>query len=546
MSTLRVGPQTHQGMLPQSPALESVPADKLRGEHETGHGRGRELAPATQHGRGETPQTGTTSAGRNRPSAQAQGQESREALPVPQRAEQPRVFVLDKRHRPLMPCHPARARKLLAKGRAVVHRLAPFTIRLKDRLLEDSEVDGVEVGIDPGSKVTGVAVFRVDEHGARHVTHLIELEHRGQRIHKRMGQRAAYRRRRRSANLRYRQPRFSNRTKPKGWLAPSLRHRVEGVEGWVARLRRWAPVTAVHVELARFDTQALVSPEISGTEYQQGTLTGFEVREYLLAKWARRCAYCDATNTPLNLDHIQPRSRGGSDRVSNLTLACVPCNEAKGNQPVAVFLAEDSARLARIMRQGKAPLRDAAAVNATRWALWRALTATGLPVHVGTGGMTKWNRTRCGVPKAHALDAACVGDPRGFAAVVGWRRATHVAASTGRGSYARTRTDAYGFPRLRLPRVKTVHGFQTGDHVHAVVPRGKHQGVHVGRVAVRTRGSFNIRTSTGLVTHVSHRCCTLLQRADGWSHFARRDDSLQAPPRPIHQSRAFRIQKDAG
>jgi hypothetical protein len=43
------------------------------------------------------------------------------------------------------------------------------------------------------------------------------------------------------------------------------------------------------------------NPEIGGIEYQQGTLAGFEVREYLLAKWDRRCAYCDATDTPLNV-----------------------------------------------------------------------------------------------------------------------------------------------------------------------------------------------------------------------------------------------------
>ncbi len=443
------------------------------------------------------------------------------------------MFVLDKRHRPLMPCHPARARKLLTKRRAVVHRLAPFTIRLKDRLLEDSEVEGVEVGIDPGSKVTGLAVFRLDGQGGRHVTHLIELEHRGQRIHKRMGQRAAYRRRRRSANLRYRAPRFSNRTKPEGWLAPSLRHRVEGVEGWIARLRRWAPVTAVHMELARFDTQALKNPEITGVGYQQGTLAGFEVREYLLAKWGRGCSYCDAANTPLNLDHIQPRSHGGSDRVSNLTLACIPCNEAKGSRPVEAFLAEDPARLARIVRQAKAPLRDAAAVNATRWALWRALTATGLPVHVGTGGQTKWNRRRFGVPKTHALDAACVGDPRGFTAVAGWRRVTHVATSTGRGSYQRTTPDRYGFPRLQRSRIKTVHGFQTGDHVRVVVPRGKNAGVHVGRVAVRISGSFDIRIRTGLVASIGHRRCMLLQCADGWAHSTRLGHSAQAPSRPV-------------
>ncbi|HCF4344178.1 TPA: HNH endonuclease, partial [Pseudomonas aeruginosa] len=92
------------------------------------------------------------------------------------------------------------------------------------------------------------------------------------------------------------------------------------------------------VERVKFDMQAIQNPEISGVQYQQGELAGYEVREYLLEKWGRCCAYCDAENTPLEIEHIVPRSAGGSDRVPNLTLACRPCNQRKGNQPVEVFL----------------------------------------------------------------------------------------------------------------------------------------------------------------------------------------------------------------
>ncbi|MEV4382152.1 RNA-guided endonuclease IscB, partial [Streptosporangium sp. NPDC049644] len=180
--------------------------------------------------------------------------------------------------------------------------------------------------------------------------------------------------------MRYRAPRFLNRTKPKGWLAPSLRHRVETTMSWVARLTRWAPVTAVHVEKVSFDTHTLSAGKpLEGVEYQQGTLAGYEVREYLLTKWGRACAYCGASGLPLNLDHIHPRSRGGSDRISNLTLACIRCNQTKNATPVQEFLKDKPELLTKILKQAKAPLRDAAAVNTTRWALWQALKTTGLP-----------------------------------------------------------------------------------------------------------------------------------------------------------------------
>ncbi|WP_051753755.1 RNA-guided endonuclease IscB, partial [Streptosporangium amethystogenes] len=344
----------------------------------------------------------------------------------------------------------------------------------------------------------------------------IQLDHRGAAIRDRLTARSQYRRRRRSANLRYRAPRFSNRTKPKGWLAPSLRHRVEGTLSWVARLTRWAPVRAVHVERVSFDTHALSAGQpLEGVEYQQGTLAGYEAREYLLTKWGRACAYCGKQDVPLNLDHIHPRSRGGSDRIGNLTLACIGCNQAKNATPVEEFLTGKPALLARILRQAKTPLRDAAAVNTTRWALWRALVVTTLPVHTSSGGRTKWNRSRTQAPKSHTLDALHVGHLGG---VTAWPSTVLVATATGRGSYARTRTDRYGFPRLRLPRTKQVKGFATGDLVRAVVPSGKKTGVHRGRVAVRSTGSFNVTTRHGTVQGIGHRHIHLLQRADGYGY----------------------------
>lgn len=433
------------------------------------------------------------------------------------------VYVLDKAGKPLMPCSEKRARLLLARGRARVHRQVPFVIRLVDRLRADSDMQPLTLKLDPGSRFTGIALVRQRDRKVS-VLALLELAHRGSAIRKAMEQRVAFRRRRRNANLRHRAPRFDNRTRPGGWLAPSLRHRLETTMGWVARLRRWAPVEALAVERVKFDMQAMQNPEIGGVQYQQGELAGYEVREYLLEKWGRCCAYCSTENVRLEVEHIVARSSGGSDRVSNLTLACRPCNQRKGNQPVEVFLKARPDLLARIKARAKAPLRDAAAVNATRNALFGALLQTGLPVATGTGAQTKFNRSRLGIPKTHALDATCVGEVE---AVIGWQRPMLAIKASGRGEYQRTRLTAHGFPRGYLTRQKRHYGFQTGDQVRASVPTGKKAGTYLGRVAVRKTGSFNIQTPDSVVQGIHHRHCTLIQRADGYAYSQLPFDSAQ-------------------
>lgn len=441
------------------------------------------------------------------------------------------VFVLDKQGRPLMPCSEKRARLLLARGRARVHRVVPFVIRLVDRSRDTCVFQPLRVKLDPGSKATGLALVRDsdaidratgDVHRAAVVLNMFELAHRGRQISEALTARRQLRRRRRG-KLRYRAPRFLNRgNKQRGWLAPSLKHRVDTTLAWVRRLQRWAPVTAISAELVRFDMQKLQNPEITAVDYQQGTLAGYELREYLLEKWSRKCAYCGAEQVPLQIEHIHPTARGGSNRASNLCLACEPCNRKKAAQPVEVFLARDPKRLAAILAQAKRSLKDAAAVNATRWALVAALQATGLPVETASGGQTKFNRCRLSLPKTHALDAACVGD---VAVVRTWRRPTLAVKCMGRGSYQRTRLDKYGFPRGYLMRAKQVHGFQTGDQVLAEEPKGKHTGVHVGRVAVRATGNFNIQTGNGVAQGISHRHCRIVQRGDGYGYTLNSKDS---------------------
>ena len=239
------------------------------------------------------------------------------------------VFVIDKNKKPLDMCHPAKARKLLKSGKAAIYRKYPFTIILKREA--ENEVNGYRIKIDYGSRHTGISILK-----GTMVMWLATLHHRTN-IKQKLDERRGYRRRRRYANLRYRKPRFNNRKRAEGWIPPSLQSRVDNIESWLKRLASVCPVSSVSYENVKFDTQLMQDELIHGIEYQQGELYGYEVREYLLEKFGRKCAYCGKTDIPLEIEHIIPKSRGGTNRISNLTIACHDCNEAKGSQTAEEF-----------------------------------------------------------------------------------------------------------------------------------------------------------------------------------------------------------------
>ncbi|MFX0065027.1 MAG: RRXRR domain-containing protein, partial [Candidatus Hermodarchaeota archaeon] len=258
------------------------------------------------------------------------------------------VFVLDKHKRPLMPCREKRARILLGKGRAVVHRMAPFTIRLKDRTKETCTVQPVRIKIDPGAKITGLAVLRPGNAKTKRQASLLwgaEIHHKTD-IKGKLDKRRMLRRGRRGRTCRYRAPRFDNRPRKKcvvcggntpkkekgggrknrcskhsstpktakrstpDWLPPSLRSRAEQTCNAVSKLTKLLPITAISLEHIKFDTQLLERPDLQGVMYQQGTLWGYEVKEYLLEKYNRTCAYCKgASKDPiLEVDHVVPKN----------------------------------------------------------------------------------------------------------------------------------------------------------------------------------------------------------------------------------------------
>jgi 5-methylcytosine-specific restriction endonuclease McrA len=278
---------------------------------------------------------------------------------------------------------------------------------------------------------------------------------------------------------------------------------------------RCAPIAEISQELVRFDLQRMENPEISGIEYQQGTLFGYEIREYLLNKWERKCAYCGAENLPLQVEHIHPKAKGGTNRISNLCLACEPCNLKKGTQDIEVFLKKKPAVLKKILSQAKRPLKDAAAVNSTRWTLFNRLKQTSLPVETGSGGKTKYNRCRLELPKQHYIDAACVGNVERLEVLT---TQPLLIKAIGHGTRQMCGTDRYGFPIRHRSNVQIHKGFQTGDIVRAVVTSGKKVGTYVGRVLCRATGSFDIATYKGRVAGISSKYCVHIHRKDGYNY----------------------------
>lgn len=425
------------------------------------------------------------------------------------------VLVISSTKEPLMPTRPARARKLLTAGRAAVYRLHPFTIILSDR--ETGDVQPVEIKVDPGSKTTGVALVGHFEQQGAVVLWGANVNHRGLSMKNNLESRASLRRGRRGRKTRYRAPRFLNRCRAKGWLPPSVESRVGNTESVIRRLASRCPITEASVEIVKFDTQAMVNPEISGTEYQQGELAGYEIREYLLEKWHRTCAYCGAKDVPLQIEHIQPKALGGSNRVSNLTLACQPCNQKKGAKPIDVFLKSKPELLKKIKTQAKAPLKDAATVNASRWALANRLQRH-YPVQFGTGGRTKFNRTQQYYGKDHWIDAACVGES-GERVLIREGMTPITMTRVGRGKHQVVRTDAYGFPCAKAGWIKRVKGIATGDIVNITLPTGKYAGVYRNiRVnSVQSVGRVMFKTAKGIAS-AKAELATVVQRNDGFSY----------------------------
>ena len=417
------------------------------------------------------------------------------------------VFVLDRSKKPLDMITNAEARILLKNRLAVVHKVYPFTIRLKDNSCVSKD-RAYTVKLDPGSRTTGVAI--TDDKNA--VVMLAELEHRGHIIKKNLDDRRTIRNSRRQRKTRYRAPRFLNRTKPKGWLAPSVKSRADNVINFIKKYKKIVNIDKVMIESVSFDVAQMSSDSyLVGTDYQQGPLYQKDLREFIFSKTKGRCAYCGAKAE--EIDHIVPRSKGGTDSVNNLAATCRTCNEKKSNLSLKAFgklMGKDYSHL-----EPKKLPKDAAIVQLARNYMVKEITELVSNTTTHGSWLTKYNRDELNLPKEHYYDALSVGNLQDYKFLT---NKVLIISAQGRGSRQMCRMDKYGFPRTSPKESKSVKGFQTGDIVKAIVTKGLKQGEYLGRVAIRSSGRFDIKINKETIQGIGYKYFHLIQRNDGYSY----------------------------
>ena len=419
------------------------------------------------------------------------------------------VLVIDKHKKPCNTISEAYARVLLFKKQAVIHKRFPFTIRLKNDIAVSKD-RAYTVKLDPGSKTTGVAV--VDDKDL--VVMLTEVEHRGHIIKKNLDSRRMVRHHRRNRKTRYRESRFLNRTKPQGWLAPSVKSRADNVINFIRKYKKLINIDKVMIENVSFDVAQMTSKtKLYGVKYQQGPLYQNKLRSFIFNRSNGKCVYCGAKAT--EIDHVVPRSKGGTNSVYNLVASCRACNQMKSNLSLKDFgelMNKDYSHL-----EPKKLPKNAAIVQLARNYMVQEITKLVSNTTSYDAWMTKYNRDNLGLSKEHYYDALSVGEvPPKFNFLTD--KILQIFAQ-GRGARQMCRMDRYGFPRTSAKASKTVYGFQTGDMVKAVVPSGlKKAGEYLGKVVVRSSGSFSIKVNKKTTQGIGHQYCHIVQKCDGYSY----------------------------
>ena len=402
-----------------------------------------------------------------------------------------KVFVLNMRGQPLMPCSPPKARKLLRAGKAVPVRRTPFVIQLTVPTGETKQP--ITLGVDAGYKHVGLSATTAKE---ELLASEVELR---QDVTGLLSDRLALRRARRNRKTRHRAPRFDNhvRSKHKGWLAPSVENRIQAHISRIEAVCRVLPITKIVIETASFDIQKIKNPEVEGTDYQQGDQLGFwNVREYVLFRDGHVCQACKGRSKDLilNVHHIESRKTGG-DAPGNLITLCEACHKAY-----------HAGKLKQFSPRRGASFRAETFMGIMRWTVLNRLRERHpeLPVTNTYGYLTKHKRIVAGLPKTHCADAFCI------AGVLDAKR---------RGEYLfqkQTRrhnrqihklTILKGGVRKRHQAPYLVHGFRLFDKV---LCKGE-VGFIFGR---RYSGAFDVRRLDGtkISAGISYKKLSLLEK----------------------------------
>lgn len=415
------------------------------------------------------------------------------------------VYVLSHTGSALMPTQRhGKVRRLLRDGLAHVVRRTPFTIQLD---YESTEfIQPVTLGVDAGTTHVGLsATTDTKELFSAEMTLRTDIV-------KLLSQRREARRTRHS-RLRYRAPRFDNRKRPDGWLAPSVGNRVQTHLRLIGKVRSILPVTRTVIEVAQFDQQLLRNPDVAGEQYQRGEQMGFwNTREYVLCRDGHKCQHCNGKSKDpiLNVHHIESRQTGG-DAPNNLITLCETCHKAyhKGKIQLKV-------------RRGTS-LRDAAVMNIMRWELYRRAKTLWQEVSLTYGSITKHTRIHAGLEKSHRIDARCIsGHPTA-------RPAEHWFSIRQTRKHNRQVMKARMLKGGRHKRNQApylVHGFRLFDKV---LLDGR-QCFIFGR---RSSGSFDVRRIDGTKVHagISFRKLRFLETGRRFLITLERNGAIPLPPK---------------
>ena len=286
-----------------------------------------------------------------------------------------------------MPTNPRKARLLLKGGKAKIVKYTPFTIQLNYG--SSGYKQPITLGVDAGYQNIGFsAVTEKEELLSGEATLLSGMSER-------ITERAMYRNQRR-CRKRHRKPRFDNRRRDKGWLAPSIQHKFDTHLGMVNLIKSILPIIRVVVEIANFDIQKVKNPEIEGKGYQEGEQSGYwNLREYILHRDKHSCQNPDCTSNAkqkiLQVHHLGYWKSDRSDRPGNLITLCTKCHTA-GNHKEEGFLYGWRPKLKSF--------RPETFICMVRWRLVNVLKCD-----YTYGYLTKSGRMDLELPKTHIHDA---------------------------------------------------------------------------------------------------------------------------------------------
>ena len=421
------------------------------------------------------------------------------------------VYVLNKHGQPLMPCSPAKARRLLEADKAKVIKRTPFTIQLLYG--STGYKQPVILGVDAGSKTIGLSASTESEE-----VFSAEVTPRNDVV-KNLSTRREFRRARRNRKTRYREPRFDNRarSKHKGWLAPSVEVKIQEHITSIQRVCSILPISKVVVETAEFDLQLLKAiadgkPVPEGEDYQKGEMYGqYNVRQYVLWRDGYTCLCCGVhgDGVKLHVHHRESRKVGGN-APDNLVSLCDKCHKGFHKGTIS---------LTKLIKRGRKPTRDAAFMGIMRKTLIERLRSI-LPVPVveTKGYITKGTRSELlKLPKSHINDALAIAQGKhGFGII----ERTMVSRVDKQYTVKPVRhhnrqlhkaTILKGGIRKSNQAAKYVKGFRLFDKV-------RYQGQECFIWGRRTSGSFLLRTLDGVMVKdgAGWKHLTLLERSSNY------------------------------